>query len=612
MRKPWSITTTVRNPLRIKDFLKVAVELEDRIWDHECQGDFQKKLIQKRLYGYGKSQFYNNLPKDIIDVINNQDASISSSLVDRIVRLKNYKGPGLDGRGRTSMSVLTMFGFVRIEGLTKKIIITKSGKELLNAPDDKVGEIVLRSFLKWQIPNPINDDYPNDGSYASVPFVLSLKLIDTVNKKEVERGNKPIGLQKREFALFATSLTHFKDIERYAKAVLNFRDEQKNKNGVERKRFRDAYRVEYAKNFLNTDKKKDIDKFLSNIKDYGDSAIRYFRLTNFIRVRGGGFYVDIEPSRLTEINALFESEWYKPRNFDSRDAYLDYLCSNVEPKYPWETEEKLREIAIRIQDDITRLAREVGEIVSITAFNGLSSEELKLAIENLRKTRNELRNKDDHVKAQPTEYITQCIQQFDDIYDPKKSEKESRALRLERLSTMALHAFNDAISVKPNYPIGDDNEPTSTAPGGVPDIECLYSSFSMVCEVTMLKDRSQWFNEGQPVMRHLRDFEDKHDNSYCLFIAPSIHADTAETFYISNNHGYKRQRQKIAPITISQFISMLQCLKQMRENGKAFHSSDMKELLDKIVEKSTSGNDSEQWLAAIPQVIADWQNSLLG
>ena len=253
----------------------------------------------------------------------------------------------------------------------------------------------------------------------------------------------------------------------------------------------------------------------------------------------------------------------------------------------------------------------MGEIAPTTALNELSSEELKLTIENLRTSRNELRNKDDHAKAQPTEYIAQCIKQFDDIYGPKKSEKESRALRLERLSTMALHAFNDAISVKPNYPIGDDNEPTSTAPGGVPDIECLYSSFNMVCEVTMLKDRSQWFNEGQPVMRHLRDFEGKHDNSYCLFIAPSIHPDTAETFYISNNHGYKRQRQKIAPITISQFTSMLKCLKQMRENGKTFRNSDMKELLDRIVEKSTSDNDSEQWLAAIPQVITDWQSSLL-
>jgi hypothetical protein len=51
-------------------------------------------------------------------------------------------------------------------------------------------------------------------------------------------------------------------------------------------------------------------------------------------------------------------------------------------------------------------------------------------------------------------------------------------------------------------------------------------------------------------------------------------------------------------------------LKVMRESNKAFHNSDMREFLDKIVEKSTSGNDSEEWMASIPQIVMDWQNSL--
>ena len=37
----------------------------------------------------------------------------------------------------------------------------------------------------------------------------------------------------------------------------------------------------------------------------------------------------------------------------------------------------------------------------------------------------------------------------------------------------------------------------------------------------------------------------------------------------------------------------------------------MKELLDKIVNESTAGNDSERWIANIPQIVVDWQNSLL-
>lgn len=80
---------------------------------------------------------------------------------------------------------------------------------------------------------------------------------------------------------------------------------------------------------------------------------------------------------------------------------------------------------------------------------------------------------------------------------------------------------------------------------------------------------------------------------------------------MANNFGYKGQKQKIAPITISQFVGMLQTLKQMRENGKIFHNSDMKELLDKIVDESATGSDSERWIANIPQIVVDWQNSLL-
>ena len=47
MRKPWSITTTVRNPLRIKDFLKAAAELCGRPWNKDTQKEYQKLLIQK-------------------------------------------------------------------------------------------------------------------------------------------------------------------------------------------------------------------------------------------------------------------------------------------------------------------------------------------------------------------------------------------------------------------------------------------------------------------------------------------------------------------------------------------------------------------------------------
>lgn len=42
-------------------------------------------------------------------------------------------------------------------------------------------------------------------------------------------------------------------------------------------------------------------------------------------------------------------------------------------------------------------------------------------------------------------------------------------------------------------------------------------------------------------MRHIRDFEDNNPNkeTYCLFIAPKLHRDTINTFWISVKYEYE-------------------------------------------------------------------------
>jgi len=62
MRKLWSYSTTVRNPERIRDFLRILKEIEGIEWTRPNQKKFQVLLIKNRLYGYGNTQFYNSLP----------------------------------------------------------------------------------------------------------------------------------------------------------------------------------------------------------------------------------------------------------------------------------------------------------------------------------------------------------------------------------------------------------------------------------------------------------------------------------------------------------------------------------------------------------------------
>jgi hypothetical protein len=602
MLKVWSITTTVRNPERLRDFLVALQPLENQEWNNLNQENYQKLLIKNRLYGFGNQQFYNNLPRDIIDLINNVDNKIDEETVERIVRFKNYRDFAM--RGRQSINPLTKFGFAFIDnGIIK---ITDLGKRLI-ANDKDAGDVFLKSFIKWQIPNPANDDFANNGDYNVVPFVATLKLISKVNEIEVNRGNDSAGLSKREFSFFAPSLVKYTDIDNYAHKIIELRDLQKGRTKQERKKIRDNYHRDFAINFLGTPAQADIDKFLSNLRDYGDNAIRYFRLTKFVRIRGNGFYVDLEPSRRTEIEALFENEFYKAQDFADRNAYLNYMSDDNLPILPWQTKKKLSEIASEVYKEVISLQNALGLPQDTTKdIAALSENDLNNYIGELRARRKDLQEKDNHRKSQPIDAIAKYIDGLEKIH-----AAENRALLLEYLSTMGLHALNDAKEIKPNYPVGDDNKPTSTAPGGMADIECYYNDFNMICEVTMLNGRDQWFNEGQPVMRHLKDFGNNNANSYCIFIAPTIHVDSAETFWVANTVGYKGGKQKIAPITISQFIELLKTLRTMRKNGKQFLHSYLKELVEKIAGSANQINNSDDWVANTQNILTAWNTKLL-
>lgn len=602
MLKAWSITTTVRNPERLRDFLIALKPLENKPWGKDSQEKYQKLLIKNRLYGFGSTQFYNGLTADIINIINDTDSEISDEIINEILRLKNYTDFAM--RGRQSLNPLTKFGFAIIDdGILK---ITELGKKLIASEKD-AGDVFLKSFIKWQIPNPANDDFDDSGDYKIVPFVATLKLISEVNKLETERGEKAKGLSKREFSLFAPSLVKYTEIENYARKIIEFRDLQKDKTKQERKEIRDNYRQQFAIEFLRTSEQEKIKKLLTNLQDYGDNAIRYFRLTKFIRIRGNGFYIDLEPNRYTEIEALFESEFYKPKHFTDRNEYLAYMSDDNLPVLPWQTRTKLLEIANNVYGNVVELQNNLGlTIESKKDVSGMSEGDIESYIHNLRAIRKDLQEKDNHIKSQPVSSINQYIEQLEKIFS-----LENRALMLEYLSTMGLHALNDAKEIKPNYPVGDDNEPTSTAPGGMADIECFYNDFNMICEVTMLSGRDQWFNEGQPVMRHLRNFENLHDNAYCIFIAPTIHTDSAETFHVANTIGYKGSKQKIAPLTIGQFIELLKTLKQVREANRQFTRNNLRSLVNDIAESANNISNSDEWVANTQNIIDSWSNSLV-
>jgi hypothetical protein len=322
----------------------------------------------------------------------------------------------------------------------------------------------------------------------------------------------------------------------------------------------------------------------------------------------------LEPRRQIEIINLLKHDNAKSLDFPSEEAYLNYLADINQPELPWERESELIKIVEITQQEILQLSKELKNksvaipFVALKDYNKLNREELKGYIEQLRNYRRELNDTRIRYESQEIGNLEEYIRALSEIY---KSDR--RPVELERLVTLALNALNDALNIKPNYPVGDDNEPTFTAPANKPDIECFYDHFNSVCEVTMLTDKSQWYYEGQPVMRHVRDFEKQHAGKevFCIFVAPRLHRDTVNTFWAAIKYEYEGSKQKIVPLTIGQLIELLEILLQIKKKGKQFKHTDLLRLYSKIIELTNSVGQSDVWLEKIPETINQWKEEFL-
>lgn len=113
-------------------------------------------------------------------------------------------------------------------------------------------------------------------------------------------------------------------------------------------------------------------------------------------------------------------------------------------------------------------------------------------------------------------------------------------------------------------------------------------------------------------MRHLRDFENQNSDKdcYCLFIAPSLHRDTINTYYQSVKYEYEGAKQKIVPITINQLIEILKTVIEVKYLNKEFKHTYIKDLYDEII-KAITTSDSNTWvLEKIPSILSIWKRKM--
>lgn len=600
----WSISTTLRNPERMIDWLKVVNEnLIGEGWNEDTQIRLQILLIQEKLYK----------PLDLTanekKIYEDFDLEFSFEEAETIFNRQNYTDPAM--RGRNSLSPLKKMGLIKISN--DIISITSLGDYLLS-DDYDFGYFLFRVFLKWEYRNP--SERTTNSNFNINPFISTLHLINKVNDIARNKNELVKGISKDEFMIFVQTLTNYENIDNYAQRLYDYRlyiktiNDNTNLSHQEKENLKKIRKIEILKILTNESDKNKLEKLLQNLKDYTDNTIRYFRATRYLYIRGGGYYIDLEPRRNIEIQALL-SEYDGSSNLMTREEdYINYLSDITLPILPWETQNELNLIIDHLINELNELEIELGiKEIDYHKYKVNNIEILKTNIEILRNQRKKYFDAKKHNELQNIEEIQKCIHSLQNI----RNLGDKPSIQLEKWSAMALHALNDAISINPNYPVGDDNEPLFTAPAGKADIECFYYEYNSICEVTMLTGRDQWYNEGQPVMRHLRTFEDTNNDkpSYCIFIAPRMHQDTINTFWFATKYEYEGIKQRIIPFTINQLVKILEILIKLKQANKTLKHSDIRNLFNNVVEITERVNNSGEWINAIPNVITQWENQII-
>ncbi len=594
MRKPWSISTTVRNPERLRGFLKVLKQLEGEDFIKENQIKYQILLIKERLYKP------NNIPQKYQKYYDDPTLEIPFSVAKNIFEYQNYKDPPM--RGRQSVNPLNKLGFAIAREGYGPIKITKLGNLFLKGDYD-IGFIFFKSLLKLQFPNPWSKDFSEKQGFDIVPFIATLRLIKDLNKK-----SKIKGLSRDEFCLFIPTLINAEYIDEQIRKILLYR---KISGKVNKRKFI----IKFAEEFYETSEIPE--KKINNLFDYGDNTMRYFRLTRYFRIEtdplGYHWRIDLEPSRMIEIEQLLSIYDGTAFKFKDISEYLSYISDITKPTLPWEKIENLKNIALNIRklfietlekEKVTISEAEM-KILNID-INALDKTSLEKYISNLRELNKKLKL---YIKKKQLLGNIDKIKEIIEILENQRLLRKIEPETFERILAEALKIINDELLIKPNYPMDDEGEPLTHAPGNKPDIECYYETFKAICEVTLNTSSLQWVQEGQPVMRHLRDFERINgfdENIYCIFVAPKVHRDTYSQFWFSVKYEYDGRPQKIIPLTAKQFALLLKKLLRYIENGKKFTHHELYKLYDLLVKETTTIGSFSEWAKRINKVLELW------
>ena len=517
--KVFSFSTTIRNPQRNFVFLDCLRKFNGLAFDSINSRLYFEELVKNGIYKLS------NIPSKINEKLIN-DEILNDSEFKELLKLNPQisSEEKINFRIRTQLKALESQGFLIFSGDNNKPIITMTNLafELINRKS-YITDIYSKIMVGLHFGNPTRKSTLNKARV----FLNTIFVIDLLKKEWEKLGNEAKGILKYEFKSFVLRM---KDCD-YKKCVKDILEYRKNYGLKEN----EEYINDYLFNKLDLKKIK-----YESLNDYADEVFRKFEMTGLLIARGKfkHIYYDFSNFNYKKIESLLNAyKNYDFKEFSNTEEYINFL-DNI--KLPWLDNYEVRKEVIK------QKAKNLNIKLKDSDFENLNILEESL-------------NQKFYNKALQTAILQSDIKELLEelkilasLSNAKSKYDIPEPLRLEYLLALILGKKYGIKKLYSNLIYNENGIPLSYAPAGKIDLE--YQDF--LFEATMIKNRNQQLNsETTSIARHMKESKDKRQEDLrTMLVAPYIHWDVALFFKFCA----KEFESKIAPITISKFIELIE------------------------------------------------------
>lgn len=518
--KPWLFgNTTVRNPLRLRDGLRV---LRQSAWHGNLRGKDADCAFYQLLGLEG-----------IVDPKGDETCSVSRKWRSALTQM-GFLYPKLQGQWADLQSQLGAAD-----------TITPNGERLLqNATLGGWQVCFLRALAAYYLPSPVESKH-DCSVFSPLRHVLGVMMA-----LQQQIGDESLSFM--EMALFIQRTSSAIPAPQLAADILVFRAQRE--AAPYKRKFDDAA--------LQAAQQQDGIQ-ANSLKDYADTNLRYLKATGLFLRKGRG--IAFAPEKRSVIHALAQ----ETLKLTLPLALLQGLTNGAtlptdEIAGAWEA---LHDVSTALQQygeqplipaDLSQIA----DIASLTATLQASLDQRK-ETDYAHQQAGQVSDILDYL-ALLTKRNRKLVRENDDILEIPTSEAPAY---FEWAVWRAFLAINSL--VKPSwearrFAIDRDFLPVSTAPGNGADMVFEFDDMVLVVEVTLTASSRQEAAEGEPVRRHvaqvLEQYEGTEKQVFGLFIAVHIDTNTANTFKLGE--WYLKDDRKldlhIIPLALADFSRLLE------------------------------------------------------